>query len=359
MAADYRDVEAAPPKLLDRCLRLLIPPAAREAVLGDLWERYRSPLQYASEGIRVVPYVVTSRARRTSSIPIVGLQIFSLFACLGGFEPDRADAPVANALRAGLPALLALAGLILRSIYRQPETPARRGILDAVTAAIIVVLSQLAISGLQSAGMIGPGWTLSPSIYVLGILALPVLCIIGTVEGKDGDIRPPPATTLDSLISDYQAFTRGVEIRNWVEMGALTIIIIGSGYFLIRFKPPILPVGVSFVTGYVVILAYLALRGWTKAIPSNASLPAARETYQAELVRQNKIRRLMWWFWFVPLFAGLLTNLLMLGITKGDIVRLVAGMITLPMLGFFIIALNRIRTRNVAAKVAELGAIPA
>ena len=63
-----------PPEMLDRVVRLLIPPAAREAVVGDLWETYRSPSQYAGEALRTVPYVVFSQMRRYFNLPVLLLQ---------------------------------------------------------------------------------------------------------------------------------------------------------------------------------------------------------------------------------------------------------------------------------------------
>jgi hypothetical protein len=44
--------KARPPALIDEAVRVLIPPGSREAVVGDLWERYSSPLQYAAEALR-------------------------------------------------------------------------------------------------------------------------------------------------------------------------------------------------------------------------------------------------------------------------------------------------------------------
>lgn len=37
-------LETRPPVLIDAVVRALIPPACREHVVGDLWERYRSPI---------------------------------------------------------------------------------------------------------------------------------------------------------------------------------------------------------------------------------------------------------------------------------------------------------------------------
>ena len=45
-------MEARPPVLIDAIVRTLIPPACREHVVGDLWERYRSPAQFTLDAAR-------------------------------------------------------------------------------------------------------------------------------------------------------------------------------------------------------------------------------------------------------------------------------------------------------------------
>jgi hypothetical protein len=70
-----------PPLLLERTVAFLIPPAARESVAGDLWERYRSPAQYMGEALGALPFVIASQARRNANLPVIGLQGFLLFCC--------------------------------------------------------------------------------------------------------------------------------------------------------------------------------------------------------------------------------------------------------------------------------------
>jgi hypothetical protein len=55
-----------PSNALEKIVGWFLPPACREEVLGDLCERYKSPLPYVGEAIRVVPCVIVSRIRRTS-----------------------------------------------------------------------------------------------------------------------------------------------------------------------------------------------------------------------------------------------------------------------------------------------------
>jgi hypothetical protein len=150
-------METRPPVLIDRVVRTLIPPAAREAVIGDLWERYRSPLSYALEALNVMPFVIASQIRRTWNPPMLGIQAFTFFVCFGGFAVNSAPLDVPRWLRAAIPTLAALTGLVLRDAYRESELhPARRAAFDVVTAVAFVLLSQAALLGLSLNGAISP-----------------------------------------------------------------------------------------------------------------------------------------------------------------------------------------------------------
>ena len=55
----------SPSHFAERIVGALLPHEAREHVLGDLAERYRSPGQYAADAALTIPYVAFSHARRT------------------------------------------------------------------------------------------------------------------------------------------------------------------------------------------------------------------------------------------------------------------------------------------------------
>jgi hypothetical protein len=59
-------VESGPSKVVERAVGLLIPPASREEVLGDMRERCGSTREFLGEASHVVPFVIVSRVRRTS-----------------------------------------------------------------------------------------------------------------------------------------------------------------------------------------------------------------------------------------------------------------------------------------------------
>src|SRR5450755_4036035 len=64
-------MSSGPPKILEDLAKTLIPPACREEVLGDLYERYKSPRQYLGDLLSTLPFVVLSRIRRITDIRLL------------------------------------------------------------------------------------------------------------------------------------------------------------------------------------------------------------------------------------------------------------------------------------------------
>jgi hypothetical protein len=71
---------SGPSKTLEAIVAFLIPPACREEVLGDLWERYTGPVQYVFLAMRVVPCVILSRIRRTADVRVLLMQALLIYA---------------------------------------------------------------------------------------------------------------------------------------------------------------------------------------------------------------------------------------------------------------------------------------
>ncbi len=70
---------AGPSRKLELFVGSLIPPACREEVLGDLWERYVSPGRYVAGGLRVALFVNLSRIRRTTSAQLLLMEAMTLY----------------------------------------------------------------------------------------------------------------------------------------------------------------------------------------------------------------------------------------------------------------------------------------
>jgi hypothetical protein len=69
-----------PPKTLEAIVGLFVPPACREEVLGDLFERYTGPVRYIGVAISVIPCVIVSRIRRTADAQVLMMEALLIYA---------------------------------------------------------------------------------------------------------------------------------------------------------------------------------------------------------------------------------------------------------------------------------------
>ena len=72
-------VKRGPSKLAEAIVALLVPRACRDEVLGDLHERYRTPLQYAADVALTVPCVIASTIRRRSDPQIALIEALTMY----------------------------------------------------------------------------------------------------------------------------------------------------------------------------------------------------------------------------------------------------------------------------------------
>jgi hypothetical protein len=349
-------VEARPPALIDGVVRRLFPPVAREATVGDLWERYRSPLQYAAEAFRVLPFVVGSQIRRTSNLPIMGLQAFILFACFDGFEPVQRSIPLYATV--AVPTLAAFAGLMMRDVYRTTDRRSiRRAVLDAVTAALCMLLCEAVIAGLVAAGHLSPDWVLPGRLAIVGAMGLPILGVLrmGTAVISDPGVVGRELSAAD-IAREYQQFQRRARWRNRAEVGA-GILSIGTGIFILwTFRPSVAPLGWIFLGSFACIVAFLVAKGTPPPIPPAIDFASSQLLYMRQLARQHQLRRFMWWWYFVPVFLGLTIHLVARGMKTSQPVFTMLGVVLAVLLGFCISGLNRDRGRNVKDKIGRLAA---
>lgn len=136
-------MRSCPSKAAEGIVAIFVPPACREEVLGDLHERYRSPLQYALEAILTVPWVIFSRVRRTTDPQVLLVQAFGLYASFIGaaWLTDKALLREQwGFLRLGIPAGVELLGLVLADAFaqlgRHPTLEAARGPAVGVVLAL-------------------------------------------------------------------------------------------------------------------------------------------------------------------------------------------------------------------------------
>ncbi len=121
-------MHSGPSKAAEAIVAVLLPPACREEVLGDLHERYASPRQYGSDALRIIPLIVIARIRRTADPQLLLIQAFALYASFlaaawlqdGTFLSERW-----GLARLAIPATMALLGFISEDAYAN-QRAARR-----------------------------------------------------------------------------------------------------------------------------------------------------------------------------------------------------------------------------------------
>src|SRR5581483_12160605 len=129
---------------IEKILRLLLPPACREHVLGDLRERYQTRRQYLVEAISVLGPVILSRIRRTTDFQVSLMETLSLYLSFLTsalyFGQKSFLYEHAGFARLAVPTTVSLAALLLCNAYSDPE---RRSFIKPV---------------LQSAGSVALGF---------------------------------------------------------------------------------------------------------------------------------------------------------------------------------------------------------
>ena len=148
-------MHSVPPKAIEKVVGVLLPPASREEVLGDLYERCTSTDQYILDALRVLPMVILSRIRRTTDPQVRFMEALALYLSYtgGAWYQDRAFFYEDHGfLRLAIPSLMVLLGLILEDAY---AVPGRRVPLRAVRGLVlglgVAFLGQIVLSRLYPA----------------------------------------------------------------------------------------------------------------------------------------------------------------------------------------------------------------
>ena len=140
-------MKPAPPKVIEAVVGLLIPPACREHMLGDLHERYTSLQQYIADAVSAVPCVILSRIRRTTTPQVLLMEAFALYASFLAATWQFDGMPFLyeqrGFLRLAIPTVVALVGLMLGDAYASPgKRSPLKPILEAALGVAFAFLSQ-------------------------------------------------------------------------------------------------------------------------------------------------------------------------------------------------------------------------
>jgi hypothetical protein len=300
--ADRKAMETRPPVVIEAVVRTLLPPAAREHVLGDLTERYTSPRRYVVDALRTVPFVIASQVRRTTSLFwfLMPALIFMM-----AFAAGPADA---FWIRGGIPTSAALIGLVLRDAYRRPDVsrPWRQGAVDIAVVTVCVLASQLVLAAMQ------PLWLVASGGGARLTVVLVILYLVRVQNSPASGLNPRcmasgPTMSLDGLrreVSMYQSATRrAVTIELAV---GLFVVLFFTGFAVIAVDAPVL-IRIGAVLGAAGAL-FVASRMWTvltlPPIPVDGAFADTARSYRARLERQHHSLQTMWRWYGLPLSVG-------------------------------------------------------
>lgn len=208
----------APPKLIEILVGLLVPPASREHVLGDLHERFRGTGQYIADAIRTLPMVIASRIRRTTDPDLFLLEALGVYVAFFGAAwcLDRAFL-LSEWGWLGIPALVILGATTLAAAYADPR---RRSPLQPIQEATFGVgfgfLSQAALSTINPE-CAAPRWVM----VAAGGMSILLISTLRMFLSSSAN-RPQGATTNGPLLWQNQ-------VTRLMEYVGLTIVIGGFG----------------------------------------------------------------------------------------------------------------------------------
>jgi hypothetical protein len=135
-----------PPKLLEDLAKILIPPARREEVLGDLYERYKSPQQYLGDLLSTLPLIILSRIMRTAPIQLLlmdAVLVYSSYLAAAYLARMRVF-DVGGLVGLAIPSGLTLVTLLIGSAF---PAPLKRSASDWIRS----LITTLALIGLCAA----------------------------------------------------------------------------------------------------------------------------------------------------------------------------------------------------------------
>ena len=168
---------SVPPRWAETLVALLIPPAAREEILGDLHERYTSLARYASDATSTVPLIVASHMRRTtdaSTVLMEAVLLYISYLCAALYEDVTMLSDEWALLRLAIPVAIALAVFRFADAYGTRGNPL--ALRQLRTVAVGVVVAFLLHTALSASNR---DLALPPRIMLLGGgLSLPLVTAV-------------------------------------------------------------------------------------------------------------------------------------------------------------------------------------
>ncbi len=280
-------MEARPHPLVEAFIAWLLPPACREHVLGDLYERNESTSQYVGDAVRTIPFAIWGQIRRTSSAPLVAAEVGAVYvaflSALGSFPSAFGDRSAP--LRVGIPALAALAAVVIRDAWvgRRPRRNAHIA-ADALLGIAGAAVSQTLLVGIGSPLALPSNVLWAGSATGLALLSGVRLALS---PGNSTATANAGGDQMNSTASNAQGrMQRDLRLWWW------TIAVLGLSGWLGLFLYPGMTRYRPFLLAWLVAFAAIGMyqrrrTQWPARPPEELATADQRRAYRAELERRR------------------------------------------------------------------------
>jgi hypothetical protein len=133
--------------VIEKIVGILIPPACREEVLGDLRERNDGVQLFIYDALRTIPMVIVSRIRRTTDSVVLLMEAFCCYVSFLAVALVVQPAMISSReglLRLAIPGAIALFVLVIADAYANPRKKSvLRPVLAVALAFAVVFLVHL------------------------------------------------------------------------------------------------------------------------------------------------------------------------------------------------------------------------
>jgi hypothetical protein len=335
-----------PSRRLESLLTAVLPPVAREHVLGDLAEYAESRRQYLGTFIAVLPTVVFSEARRKlrpgSGVGLMmGLSALAL-AVAALVTRGRALALAGEWLRWAAPWTVWVIGCAIAAAYGRAGSRLWNG---------WCVLAALAASAATA-------WLTGAEGAIVAILVATAAHIAITLPGAASDlVRLAPGKaplSLDNVDARAREFQRKIWRRNLRE-SAVGLLVLGvnagdivSGMSRAERVGPLLT-----SAGILCVMLVLHAKAGSRRVPDTSDAHALLRFHQGELLRHRTMLRLVPLWYLLPLAPGMVMGI----VAKGRPASAAVALAVIAIIFYGVARLNQWGARGLDRELAEARAL--
>jgi hypothetical protein len=346
-----RKMETGPPEVIERFVRALTPAACREHVLGDLRERYSSPTRYLRDALNTIPFVVGSGMRRVfhPGLSAIAAAIFWGMVYQGPLQPGW------GILLALIPALLSVAALVLRDVYRIPGMkPFRAAAIDVVCVLGVGALWQALLR------LTAPHLMALDAVFSLVGLAGLFLLRAQIPSGLSPKKTFTGVMTLQELTAEIGFFETTLRRAVNIEMtGCIVAVVFFSGSLLLG--PPLQNLGEKIavpliIAGAAFVGLYMYRHCRIRSIPRDLGFRETAVLYREQLEYRCSLSATYVYWYVLPLLVPVAVYMLIVA-ANFPIPFVVAAVPIVIVLGLFaalLVAIQRGVRKKAIQRIEEL-----